>query len=48
MAGKGRNFTFHGAFKTKRSAVKKERSVGGFIVKRSNRFYVLKPKKRSK
>lgn len=37
MAGKGRKFKFHGAFKSKKAAVKKERSAsckGCFIVDR--------------
>ena len=31
MAGRGKKVTFHGAFKHKRDAVKKEKSIGGFI-----------------
>ena len=49
MAGKGRQFTFHGAFGTKAGAKRKERSVGGFIkrtkIRRKTRWLVLKRKK---
>lgn len=34
MAGRGRKFTFHGAFKSKKKAVRKEHAVGGFIRKK--------------
>lgn len=33
MAGRGRKFKFHGAFKKKSDAKRKESSVGGFIRK---------------
>ena len=32
MAGKGRKVTFHGAFKSKEDAVRKERSVKGSYI----------------
>jgi len=45
MAGKGRKFKFHGAFKSKADAVRKERAVGGFIrefkVKGQTRYTVM-------
>ncbi len=45
-AGKGRQFTFHGAFTKKADAVAKEREVGGFIreamVKGQKRYMVMK------
>lgn len=31
MAGRGRRFSFHGAYKRKADAKKKEKSVGGFV-----------------
>lgn len=31
MAGRGKKFTFHGAFKSKAAAKRKEKSIGGFI-----------------
>lgn len=31
MAGKGKRFNFHGAFKRKEDAKRKEKQVGGFI-----------------
>lgn len=31
MAGRGKEFDFHGCFKKKEDAVAKEREVGGFI-----------------
>lgn len=37
MAKRGRKFTFHGAFATKAAAKRKERRVGGFILKRRMR-----------
>ena len=45
--GKGRKFIFHGAFKSKRAAVKKERAgKGRFILNRTikghRRYLVLK------
>jgi hypothetical protein len=33
MAKRGLKFTFHGAFKSKRSARSKEKEVGGFVKK---------------
>jgi len=48
MAGRGKRFTFHGAFVTKAKARRKEKSVGGFIrrtkIKGSVRYLVLKGK----
>ena len=32
MAGKGRKFVFHGAYKSKRAAVRKERRTPGAFV----------------
>jgi hypothetical protein len=50
MAGKGKKITFHGAFSTKARAVKKERSIGGFIravsIKGRKRYVVMKRKGR--
>jgi hypothetical protein len=38
MAGKGRKFEFHGAYKSKAAAVRKERRTpGAFVVKRKIR-----------
>jgi hypothetical protein len=49
MAGRGKTKEFHGAFKSKREAVKEERKVGGFILKRKIeghlRYLVLTNKK---
>ena len=48
MAGKGKLFKFHGAFKSKRAAVRKEGLVHGFIrkvsIKGHRRYVVLTPK----
>jgi hypothetical protein len=52
MAGKGRKFSFHGAFKRKADAKRREKSIGGFIhatlfckkKKCHRRFLVLKPR----
>lgn len=48
MAGQGEKFTFHGSFKSKRKAVAKEKSVGGFIRKvcfgHDCRYTVMKPR----
>jgi len=48
MAKRRRNFTFHGAYTKKKDAVRKERSVGGFVrrtkIKGSTRYLVLRPK----
>jgi hypothetical protein len=45
MAGRGRKFKFHGAFKSKARAVRKERSVHGFIerhkIKGHTRYIVM-------
>lgn len=45
MAGKGKFFSFHGAFASKADAVKKERRVGGFIrakrVRGKIRYFVM-------
>lgn len=44
MAKRGKRVTFHGAFKSKADAVRKERSVGGFIQPRNirgHRRYVV-------
>ena len=47
MAGKGKKFTFHGAFSRKSDAVREERKVGGFIKRRNikghTRYVVMKP-----
>ncbi len=44
--GTGKRFTFHGAFKSKADAKKKEKEVeGSFIVEKNGRFYVMKEKK---
>jgi len=54
VAGKGRSYTFHGAFKSKARARAKERSIEGALVKRvhprpgDGRWLVLKPKRRSR
>jgi len=49
MAGKGKEFDFHGAFANKADAVAKEREVGGFIRERKIlgklRYIVLTAKK---
>lgn len=37
MAKKGRRVTFHGAFKSKERAVRKERAVHGFIERKTMR-----------
>ena len=50
--GIGKKFTFHGAYKKKSAAVRKEKSIGGFIRKTlfcrkkhcHTRFLVLKEK----
>jgi hypothetical protein len=45
MAGKGKQFNFHGSFLRKTEAVKKEQEVGGFIVEHTvggkTRYFVL-------
>lgn len=38
MAGRGRSFTFHGAFKKKADAVRKEKSIAGAYIKRVHLF----------
>lgn len=47
MAGKGRRFVFHGAFKSKADAKRKERAVGGFVRAKSirghRRYIVMSP-----
>jgi hypothetical protein len=49
MAGKGKRVTFHGAFTSKRDAVAKERSIGGFIrsmkIRGRKRYVVMKKRK---
>jgi hypothetical protein len=35
MAGKGKDFDFHGCFRDKADAVAKEKEVGGFIRERT-------------
>lgn len=40
-AKRGRKFTFHGSFKSKQEAVRKEREVSGFIVERKGRYVVM-------
>lgn len=43
--GTGKKFTFHGAFKTKADAKKKEKEVeGSFIREKNGRFYVMREK----
>lgn len=37
-------FTFHGGFKSKEDAKKKEKEVGGFIKEKNGRYYVMKEK----
>lgn len=48
-AGQGKAFTFHGAFKSKEEARRKERQVGGFIETRKidgeDRYIVMKERK---
>lgn len=50
MAGKGKRFTFHGAYGKKADAKRKERAVGGFIerkvIKGHLRFVVMKGKRK--
>jgi len=50
MAGQGRKFTFHGAYKEKEDAVREEKKVHGFIrrekIKGHLRYVVMKPKDR--
>jgi hypothetical protein len=50
MAGRGRTVTFHGAFKSKVRAKRKERRVHGYIrrarIKGHTRYLVLKDKRR--
>ena len=44
MSKRGRSVTFHGAFKSKSKAIRKEQSVNGFIRKirvRGHRRYVV-------
>lgn len=45
MAGRGRKFTFHGAYGSKAAAVREERAVGGFIrptmIRGHRRYMVL-------
>lgn len=49
MAGHGKKFNFHGAFRDKAAAVAKEREVGGFIRERTvtgaPMYFVLTAKK---
>jgi len=49
MSKSGRKFVFHGAFKSKSAAVRKERSrsCGGrcFILRRKKRYFVLSRKR---
>jgi hypothetical protein len=49
MAGHGKKFDFHGAFKSKAEAVAKEKEVDGFIRERiirgEKRYFVLTVKK---
>jgi hypothetical protein len=49
MAGKGRRNTFHGAFKSKAKAQRRERSrKGSYIrevkIRKQRRFLVMKPR----
>lgn len=50
MAGKGKQFDFHGSFTSKAEAVKKEKEVGGFIrehkINGKLRYFVLTAKDR--
>lgn len=50
MAGKGKKFDFHGAYKLKSAARIKEREVGGFIEERmidgEKRYVVLTRKEK--
>jgi hypothetical protein len=41
MAGRGRKFKFHGSFKTKKAAKKREATCACFILKRAKRYLVL-------
>jgi hypothetical protein len=47
MSGRGRNFTFHGAYKKKSDAVHEEKKVHGFIrhtkIHGHWRYVVMKP-----
>jgi hypothetical protein len=49
MAGKGKQFDFHGSFAKKADAVRKEGEVHGFIrehtIKGKTRYYVLTERK---
>jgi hypothetical protein len=49
MAGHGKKFDFHGAFKSKAEAMAKEKEVGGFIRERvvhgEKRYFVLTERK---
>jgi hypothetical protein len=50
MAGKGKKFEFHGSFKRKDAAVRREKAVGGFIreqrIDGKMRYFVLTAKER--
>ena len=50
MAGKGKQFDFHGSFASKREAVEKEKEVKGFIREHKTggriRYYVLTVKEK--
>jgi len=50
MSGKGRKFSFFGAFTSKRAAVRKERKEGkgAFIIKTKGKFRVVKKRRRKK
>jgi hypothetical protein len=44
--GTGKAFTFHGSFKSKILAARREREIpGSFIQEKDGRYYVLKPKR---
>ena len=46
MAGIGKGFTFHGSFQSQLLARRREKEIpGSFIIKRDDRYYVLKPKR---
>ena len=51
MAGRGRSYTFHGAFKRKADARRKEQTLTGAYIKRvhprpgDGRWLVLKPRR---
>lgn len=46
MAGRGRTVRFHGAFKSKAKARRKEKRVHGYILHKHGRYYVLTRRKK--